>query len=357
MLRFSYGAPQTGGVGWLILLCLALCALLSGCATTERQAKLEGPGIFVRATGEASTKAQALDQAFRDAVQQATGVVISSQQQVVNNQLARDEILSYSSGFIVSHEVVREQTLASGRYRVEINALISSAKLAERLLSGGPSQRTVGAQTQQIYGQISTLLHERRSGDALLLSLAREFPKNSFTVEVSPPKAEVSTQRSTRLVFQVTIRWAKGYLEAFEATVKYIARDRCVLLAEADFYRCPFNVRVVTGFWDSSQLWGYQLADAKQVDLMLRQFPAQIGLALTLYSTGGTSLGRYCFDIDLAGDRSGRGYSGSLLRYSRRDRIELFNPTYKTNATFNVDNINSIKDLNTVEAELVRVCQ
>jgi hypothetical protein len=344
-------------VPWLLFVWLALGIMLSGCATTERQAKLEGPGIFVRATGEAFTKAQALDQAFREAVQQATGVVMSSQQQVVNNQLARDEILSYSSGFIVSHEVVREQTLASGRYRVEINALISSAKLAERLLSGGPSQRTVGAQTQQIYGQISSLLQERQSGDALLLSLAREFPKNSFTIEVAPPKAEVSAQRSTRLVFPVTIRWAKGYLEAFEATVKYIARDRCILITEADFYRCPFNVRVVTGFWDSSQLWGYQLADAKQVDLMLRQFPMQIGLALTLYRTGGANLGRYCFTLDLSGDRSGLGYSGSLLRYSRRDRIELFNPTYKTSATFNVDNINSIKDLNTVEAELVRVCQ
>ena len=357
MLRFIGAAVKAARPTWLLLSGLALCVWLSGCATTERQAQLEGPGIFVRATGEASTKAQALDQAFRDAVQQATGVVISSQQQVLNNQLARDEILSYSSGFIVSHEVVREQTLASGRHRIEINALISSTKLAERLLSGGPSQRTVGAQTQQIYGQISTLLHERQSGDALLLSLAREFPKNSFTVEVAPPKAEVNAQRSTRLVFPVTIRWAKGYLEAFEATVKYIARDRCILIAEADFYRCPFNVRVVTGFWDSSQLWGYRLVDAKQVDLMVKQFPMQIGLALTLYSTGGASLGRYCFDIDLSGDRSGRGYSGSLLKYSRRDRIELFNPTYKTNATFNIDNINAIKDLNSVEAELVRVCQ
>ncbi len=357
MLRFIGAAVKAARPTWLLLSGLALCVWLSGCATTERQAQLEGPGIFVRATGEASTKAQALDQAFRDAVQQATGVVISSQQQVLNNQLARDEILSYSSGFIVSHEVVREQTLASGRHRIEINALISSTKLAERLLSGGPSQRTVGAQTQQIYGQISTLLHERQSGDALLLSLAREFPKNSFTVEVAPPKAEVNAQRTTRLVFPVTIRWAKGYLEAFEATVKYIARDRCILIAEADFYRCPFNVRVVTGFWDSSQLWGYRLVDAKQVDLMVKQFPMQIGLALTLYSTGGASLGRYCFDIDLSGDRSGRGYSGSLLKYSRRDRIELFNPTYKTNATFNIDNINAIKDLNSVEAELVRVCQ
>ena len=357
MLQPIVSAARGGRSVWFSLAVLALCVWLAGCATTERQAKLEGPGIFVRATGEASTKAQALDQAFRDAVQQATGVVISSQQQVVNNQLARDEILSYSSGFIVSHEVVREQTLASGRHRIEINALISSTKLAERLLSGGPSQRTVGAQTQQIYGQISTLLHERQSGDALLLSLAREFPKNSFTVEVAPPKAEVNAQRSTRLVFPVTIRWAKGYLEAFEATVKYIARDRCILIAEADFYRCPFNVRVVSGFWDSSQLWGYRLVDAKQVDLMVNQFPMQIGLALTLYSTGGASLGRYCFDIDLSGDRSGRGYSGSLLKYSRRDRIELFNPTYKTNATFNIDNINAIKDLNSVEAELVRVCQ
>ena len=340
----------------LTWVCLVFCAWLTGCAT-ERQAKLEGPGIFVRAAGEGSSKAAALDQAFRDAVQQATGVVISSQQQVLNNQLARDEILSYSSGFIVSHEVVREQTVTSGRYRVEINALISSAKLAERLLSGGPSQRSVGAQSQQIYGQVSSLLHERRSGDALLLSLAREFPKNSFVVEVAPPKAEVTPQRDTRLVFPVTIRWAKGYLEAFEATAKYIAKDRCILLVEADFYRCLFNVRVVTGFWDSSQVWGYTLADAKQVELLVSQFPSQVVLALTLYGAGGTSLGRYCFDVDLSGDRAARGYSPSLLRYSRRDRIELFNPVYKTSATFNVDNIALIKDLNLVEAELVRTCR
>jgi hypothetical protein len=57
------------------------------------------PDIFVRATGEGDSKDQALDNAFKNAVVKATGVVLASENEARNDTLVKNDLLSYSSGF------------------------------------------------------------------------------------------------------------------------------------------------------------------------------------------------------------------------------------------------------------------
>lgn len=92
-------------------------------AGNEVAIKAEGLATFYQ-NDAARSREEAIEAAQRDAVEQASGVMLSTESEMKNFELVSDEVLSRSQGFIRKYDVLKE-----GRdglfYRVTINAMVS----------------------------------------------------------------------------------------------------------------------------------------------------------------------------------------------------------------------------------------
>ena len=79
-------------------------------------------------SGDGLTKDDATKVALRSAIEQAFGTFVSSNTQILNDELVKDEIVTVSSGNIKKYDYISE-TYVSGKYHVTLNATVSIGKL------------------------------------------------------------------------------------------------------------------------------------------------------------------------------------------------------------------------------------
>lgn len=91
----------------------------------------EGVGSF-RAADQARSREEALEDALRNAVEQASGIIIESESRMKNFELVKDEVLSRSKGFIKSYKVLKEGA-AGPLYKVLIEALVVKSTFIKNL--------------------------------------------------------------------------------------------------------------------------------------------------------------------------------------------------------------------------------
>lgn len=290
------------------------------------------PDIFVRATGEGDNKDQALDNAFKNAVAKASGVVLSSETEARNDTLVKNELLSYSSGFIVSYKVIKEQSIDRG-YQIEIVAKVASNKIASRILGRSTGQAEVGDKSRQIYAQASTVLQERSAGDALLKSLAADYPHNSFIVKATGLDLGIDQNRNTIVTIPMSIKWAPGYLDALTDTVKYVSPDTC-----SAFRKCENSIKL-------SVLKSYVLSDNRQYSLIEQGFVNRVYVEMTIRNVHGkTEIG--CFPVNL----------GMIKVDPYNNNIEFDSDDRKYNLVLPVADINGLKQIQQIDTRLVKYC-
>jgi hypothetical protein len=290
------------------------------------------PDMFVRSNGVGTNKDQALDNAFRNAVAKACGVVVSSENESLNDTLVKNELLSYSSGFIVSYKIVKEQLTDQG-YEIEIAARVASNKIANRILGRSVEQTTVAEKSQQLYAQSSTVLQERSAGDALLKNLALDYPHNSFVVKVETLNLGLDQNRNTIVSIPLSIKWAPGYLDALSDTVKYVSPDTCSM-----FRKCENTVKF-------SMTKNYVLSDNRQYALLEQNFVNRLYIEMTLRNSNGSKeVG--CFPINTNMIKADP--YNSIMEFDSDDR--------RYNLVLPVADINGLKQIQQIDTRLVKYC-
>jgi hypothetical protein len=83
--------------------------------------------LFV--TGQGTTFEEAKSICFRNAIEQAFGVFISSKTEILNDDMIKDEIISTSSGNIQSYDIISQIQLKSGTFLVNMNVVVSKSQL------------------------------------------------------------------------------------------------------------------------------------------------------------------------------------------------------------------------------------
>lgn len=90
----------------------------------------------VIADGYGSTPDEALQNALRNAVEQAAGAYVSSITEIENDEIVKDEVLSLSHGFIKTHRKLSESKF-DDEYKVVAAAIIVEKQMLERLEASG----------------------------------------------------------------------------------------------------------------------------------------------------------------------------------------------------------------------------
>lgn len=117
----------------------------------ESQRLVAGEGekkIITSAYGESSGKA--LENALRNAVEEAVGALISSETKIENDEIVKDEVLSYSKGFIKTYKKLSEEKDDSD-FKVTVAAIITQKQLIDKLEAQGVE---VAYQTSGMFAQL-----------------------------------------------------------------------------------------------------------------------------------------------------------------------------------------------------------
>lgn len=178
------------------------------------------PTYYVRVESSGRTESEARKEAFKVAVEYAVGATVTSSTTVdlARHQVKRNEIVSYSAGYVNDFKII-SQSSNNGIVTLVVDVWIKKSKIADRLL--GESKTSGVIEGQRLQAQHQSLQDERIAGDQLLQTVLRDYPSKSFVVKTNPTKSYFDDNRNLILEIPYTVSWDQNYLEAlFEALSK-----------------------------------------------------------------------------------------------------------------------------------------
>ena len=131
-------------------------------ATADDTVKVQGRGV-------GTTKAEALKDAYRDAVERAIGLYADAETIADNDQLIKNQVLTHSNAYITDYRELGEEKLGGGLIRLRILATVQKRALTTKLSGVMPTQTALLNSTglQNVHAQLVT--KEKRAEDAAAL--------------------------------------------------------------------------------------------------------------------------------------------------------------------------------------------
>ena len=143
-------------------------------------------------SGEGATENDAVNEALRSAIEQAYGVFVSANTDILNDELVKDEIVTVSSGNIHSYKKLGCVELANGNKSVSVEATVSVSNLVSFAQSKGASCEFAGA----VFGANLKLINLNKANaekaiEHLYTSLESvAATMYDYEVEVGQPKSD-----------------------------------------------------------------------------------------------------------------------------------------------------------------------
>lgn len=301
--------------------------------------------FYVEVTAEGADLEQARQSAFRMAVERAVGTVVVSETEVRNLRIHRDEIITYASGYVDNYELVQTQTV-DNRTQVQMKVWVSQAKLANRLLN--ESRAAGDIEGGRIAQQIESLQYERATGDRLLLTVLRDFPRRAFDVQVLPTRVTMDANRSPILHIFLDLSWNQRYLDSLATAIKSINQkqgcDRWFKPLHCDSVAVRIQAGGASAWMDDENAW-----HLFHREMVISRPQVQI----TVLDPGGRWLFRQCVGVNELDHEQYSPYhyveidaGRVLVREGMKKRLEIPIPV----GTYPV----SPRDMDRVEARVVR---
>lgn len=95
--------------------------------------------VTLVASGDGATKDEAVKQALRSAVEQTYGTFVSSNTEVLNDEVVQDEIVTVSTGNIIGYKILSATQTGDGNYNAIVEATVSIGQLTNFARSKGMS--------------------------------------------------------------------------------------------------------------------------------------------------------------------------------------------------------------------------
>ncbi len=158
-------------------------AVLTVSATEMPKADTE----VVTASGVGVTANDAEKNALLSAVQQVVGMFLDAETMIENEKLVHDQILSLSSGFVSSYELIQEprQRIFDGLYEATVRAVVQKSSIAERL--GAAHMIKVDIDAKDLWASDVTRIQSAQDGMAMLEKMLPELQLKLLKVELAVP--------------------------------------------------------------------------------------------------------------------------------------------------------------------------
>jgi hypothetical protein len=168
----------------------------------------------VESEGYGETRIKAKGDAIRNAVQKTVGGYVSADLASKNDQIIKDEVLSYSAGYIDKMEVIEEEKSTDGSYRVKIKAEVISTKLVRQLKALNIA--TSAIDSDSIFAEHESKLDIRTSAaDMWNKQLADFFEKALVPKIIGKPLVLPIDGDNVLAVFRVNVQWDPAFKQEF----------------------------------------------------------------------------------------------------------------------------------------------
>ncbi len=162
---------------------------------------VDGDIQTVFAEGAGTTREEAIKDAFRAAVRQVVGEVVDGETIVKNEELVKDQVLTYSDGFIPEHKITSEKH-ENGLFRIGIQAKVQRRSVIMKLKGANITLKALDGQS--LYGSIVTQLGAEKDAAALVAKALEGFPDNYLEARVvGEPRTTATTDSEATLVVNV----------------------------------------------------------------------------------------------------------------------------------------------------------
>ena len=184
----------------------------------------------VLAEGSGTSPAEALKDAFRNAVRQVVGAVVDAETLVKNDELIDDKILTYSDGFIKTYEKVpgseKEQ---DGIYRIEIKANVERRSVVAKLKAANVTVKEVDG--KGLFAEALSQLDAEQNLEAMLRKEFEDFPQSVLTANlVGSPKIIDKTGEKAKVRFQIQLesdlKAYNSFVERLQSKLDKLALDK-----------------------------------------------------------------------------------------------------------------------------------
>jgi hypothetical protein len=192
-----------------IIICLFLC---SGCVSIPVDK-------FIRTTGVGNTYEEAKHNSFREAIQSSIGVAISSERETYNNQILRDEILAYSSGYVDEYKIISQEQV-NGKIRLVVDVKLSSLRLSDRILSKGKDSKQFDGNKH--HTQYQSFTENKQNGDKLIDSILNNYPYHAYDIKQDKYVIQMDNRRNLSVTIPYELKWNKNYINSLSDALKLV---------------------------------------------------------------------------------------------------------------------------------------
>jgi hypothetical protein len=172
---------------------------------------------YIRIEASAPNTELAKQEALRLAVNQAVGTLVLAETKIQNQELIRQDLTIYSSGYVEEFKILSEEKVGN-QTRLIMDVWVVESKIANRLFSLGMGERTIDGPLAA--AQYQTILQERNQGDRVIQLVANDFPQKAFTMHLGKLSWRM-VGRDAEILVPVELAWNKDYMQAmYEALVQ-----------------------------------------------------------------------------------------------------------------------------------------
>lgn len=226
---------------------LYLTLMFSMCVSVAME-KTSGTNIpdkqSVRVLGTGKTLEEAKMNGFQKAVQQVAGTVVVSEQEFKDNFLERNQVATYSAGYVDDFKIIEKHEGWYG-YQLIMDVLVKSSKISQQILNNQRGEANLQGETMA--AQWKTFIAERNSGDNFIKATLSSYPKNSFNIKVGDIQYKVDSYRNSILIVPYEISFKYEWIVALKEFLK--------VMADGDS-NSPVNINVISkkpGAWVGSR--------------------------------------------------------------------------------------------------------
>lgn len=203
--------------------------------TVFSQNKTKTQDVIVEGTGDSS--ANAIKDAFRNAVRQVVGALVDAETLVKNDELVEDKILTYSNGFIKTYtEIPGSQKTQGGIHRVKIKATVETGGVIAKLKASNITVKDVDG--KGLFAEVMTKLDSEKDGLVLIEKHLKDFPQNCMSaVVVGGP--EIVSKTDEKVIAKFTLK-----IEPSLKEYKVFTDNVIPVLEKAAFKKGEFFVKM-----------------------------------------------------------------------------------------------------------------
>lgn len=185
----------------IAILLLSICIVYANSTTQSNNT--------IQAIGYGNSEDEALKGAYQNAVEQYVGVLVDSSTIIQNDQLIKNDILTFSNGYIESYKKLSSKE-QMGLWEVKIDAVIKKQNVLEKMKALNIDPIDI-KDSEQTYAKLVTQVQSKFDAEDMIVNLMQEMQRKGSSIRYANLRIDsinLDVDNATRKYVPVTIKYS-----------------------------------------------------------------------------------------------------------------------------------------------------